>query len=72
MEIKVEVDKSLCLDKQTYYDFFSKKVRYINRYDSVKELAGAFPADIDRKLYKQGLKNAVMKSEFPTINIKTN
>lgn len=56
MEIKVEVDKSLCLDKQTYYDFFSKKVRYINRYDSVKELAGAFPTDIDRKLYKQGLK----------------
>lgn len=42
--------------RQTYYDFFSKKVRYINRYDSVKELAGAFPTDIDRKLYKQGLK----------------
>lgn len=38
MEIKDEVDKLLCLDKQTYYDAFSKKVRYINRYDDIVRL----------------------------------
>lgn len=38
MEIKDEVDRSLCLDKQTYYDLFSKKIRYINRYDDVVRL----------------------------------
>lgn len=38
MEIKDEIERSICLDKTTYYDSFSKKVRYINRYDDVVRL----------------------------------